>query len=365
MHGQKVLLRATDRVAMEGPPASKHLSIRPGTRKPCLPRYIMYVVALRVRGAGCASSATEDDAPSEQPAVTTTSAVQDIDLEDGFEEVLRELRLLDEGIVAVLQRGDIRLLRTAWLLAQPNSKPLPNRQELEALEEQLAGDEVSPLLQPDEAVALIHCADRRVGVLSHGWLTAGHCDPCAARLAVVVQALAQTPHLQAIFWDFTSMYQKPRNDAQNAAFGRAIEVMGDLYASAVGTTVLQHKEIPPRPMEYDGLVRLGGLTRRGCDEAAICSALRAFGSLLSCQIDVVGRGALIHLASQGAAHCHAASYRDPARCCCTRHCPARCLAKRVHSSRSHLACLLRPIPPHAYHRGRRDRGCRRPRRARA
>ena len=115
---------------------------------------------------------------------------QDIDVEDGFEEVLRELRLLDEGIVAVLQRGDIRLLRTAWLLAQPNSKPLPNRQELEALEEQLTGEEVSPLLHPDEAVALIHCADRRVGVLSHGWLTAGHCDPCAARLAVVVQALA-------------------------------------------------------------------------------------------------------------------------------------------------------------------------------
>ena len=103
------------------------------------------------------------------------------------------------------------------------------------------------------------------------------------------------------------MYQKPRNDAQNAAFGRAIEVMGDLYASAVATTVLQHKEIPPRPMEYDGLVRLGGLTTRGCDEAAICSALRAFGSVLSCELDVGGHGALIRLASQGVAHCRAAS----------------------------------------------------------
>ena len=74
----------------------------------------------------------------------------------------RVAELIRHAIAEVLQRGDIRLLRTAWLLAQPNSKPLPNRQELEALEEQLTGDEVSPLLQPDEAVALIHCADRRV-----------------------------------------------------------------------------------------------------------------------------------------------------------------------------------------------------------
>ena len=28
--------------------------------------------------------------------------------------------------------------------------------------------------------------------------------------------------------------------------------MGGLYASAIGTTVLQLKELPPRPREYDG-----------------------------------------------------------------------------------------------------------------
>jgi hypothetical protein len=33
-------------------------------------------------------------------------------------------------------------------------------------------------------------------------------------------------------------------------FKQALEVMGDLYASAIGTTVLQLREIPPRPPEY-------------------------------------------------------------------------------------------------------------------
>ena len=95
------------------------------------------------------------------------------------------------------------------------------------------------------------------------------------------------------------MYQKPRNNEQNATFGRAIGVMGDLYASAVGTTVLQNKEIPPRPSRYDGLVRLGGLPRLRCNEAAIRTALEASGEMLSCEVDADGSGALVHFVSQG------------------------------------------------------------------
>ena len=48
--------------------------------------------------------------------------------------------------------------------------------------------------------------------------------------------------------------------------------MGDVYASAVGTTVLQIKEIPPRPQEFDGALCLFGL-KAGVDEAAVCQAL--------------------------------------------------------------------------------------------
>ena len=48
--------------------------------------------------------------------------------------------------------------------------------------------------------------------------------------------------------------------------------MGDVYASAVGTTVLQIKEIPPRPQEFDGALCLFGL-KAGVDEAAVRQAL--------------------------------------------------------------------------------------------
>ena len=50
-----------------------------------------------------------------------------------------------------------------------------------------------------------------------------------------------------------------RTDSENAAFKRALDVMGDVYASAVGTTVLQIKEIPPRPTQCDGVLCLFNL----------------------------------------------------------------------------------------------------------
>ena len=53
---------------------------------------------------------------------------------------------------------------------------------------------------------------------------------------------------------FPSLFQKPpggeRLGDEQAAFSRSLTVMGDLYASAIGTTVLQLKEIPPRPADY-------------------------------------------------------------------------------------------------------------------
>ena len=64
--------------------------------------------------------------------------------------------------------------------------------------------------------------------------------------------------LKAVFWDQATLHQPPRSEEQNAAFLRALGAMGDLYASPVGTTVLQITEMPPRPAEYDGLLCLGG-----------------------------------------------------------------------------------------------------------
>ena len=52
--------------------------------------------------------------------------------------------------------------------------------------------------------------------------------------------------------------------------------MADVYASAVGTTVLQLKEIPPRPAEYDGALCLFG-RKSTADEAALRASLGRFG----------------------------------------------------------------------------------------
>ena len=62
--------------------------------------------------------------------------------------------------------------------------------------------------------------------------------------------------------------------------------MGDLYASAIGTTVLQIPEIPPRPAEYDGVICLFDVAK-GVAKGAIHTALERFGSIVSIDIRVV------------------------------------------------------------------------------
>ena len=84
-------------------------------------------------------------------------------------ELARALSTLDERLAkALVQSAEgglvpIRLVRASWLLDQPR---ILRRQDLEALESQ--GQ--SPLLSPDEAVALIRKCDRSVGVLSYGFV---------------------------------------------------------------------------------------------------------------------------------------------------------------------------------------------------
>ena len=61
--------------------------------------------------------------------------------------------------------------------------------------------------------------------------------------------------------------------------------MGDVYASAVGTTVLQLKEIPLRPQIFDGALCLFDL-KPGVDEAAVRLALSRFGEIKSVNLAV-------------------------------------------------------------------------------
>jgi hypothetical protein len=115
------------------------------------------------------------------------------------DDVCAALTPLDDRLAVALERGDIALVRVAWLLAQPSGFGLVRRQELAALE---AGAGPSPLLAPAEAVALVRKGSRSVGVVSHGWLSAGSPDPGGARLAVLRRALVERSHIEALFFDF-------------------------------------------------------------------------------------------------------------------------------------------------------------------
>jgi hypothetical protein len=118
-------------------------------------------------------------------------------------EAMIALKSLDDQLLKVLKDGDISLLRVAWVLQLPVDYVMPRRQTLEELQLELEakGEALTPFLKCDEAVALVDSGERAVGVLSHGWLTPGHCDPQGAKVVVVQAALRQYPHIEGLFWE--------------------------------------------------------------------------------------------------------------------------------------------------------------------
>ena len=104
------------------------------------------------------------------------------------------LSSLDDGLVAVLERGDIRFVRSAWLLLLPPGELIPFRQKLEELE--LQGVSPSPLLSPAEAVALIRKCKRSVGALTYGWLSPGSAfTPPSNSSQILAGRATRVPHV--------------------------------------------------------------------------------------------------------------------------------------------------------------------------
>ena len=167
---------------------------------------------------------------------------------------------------------------------QPDNFKMPNRQALEEIER--SGDLPSPLLSPQEAAALVERGDRSIGVLTYGWLSPGDPDPDGSRIRVLRRALAgMVIRIEALFWDFGSLYQNPRSPKQEEAFVIALKggAMNQLYASILATTVLQIVEIPPRPAELDGVVCLFKLSVNA-DESKVRAALIGLGTIESCDL---------------------------------------------------------------------------------
>ena len=189
---------------------------------------------------------------------------------------------LDAILIQVLLRGAIRLLRVEWLMKQLDHFRMPRRQVLEELEE--SGVLPSPLLSPQEAAALVERGDRSIGALTYAWLSPGDPDPDGSRIRVLRRALTSLA-IEALFWDFGSLYQNPRSPEQEDSFVIALKggAMNQLYASILATTVLQIEEIPPRPAEFDGVVCLFKLSAN-VDESAVRAALDGFGTIESCDL---------------------------------------------------------------------------------
>ena len=154
------------------------------------------------------------------------------------------LRELDTNLVGALQSGAIRLLDTNALREGSLSSAEP-RQALEAREE--AGERL--FLTSLDAVTALQSNRRAIGFLSYGWRTRRHPDPDGITLRAIVEALRyqSCAHIVGIFWDFMSLHQAPRTEAQAATFRIGLQVMGDGYSSPLGVTVLQCKGVPPAP----------------------------------------------------------------------------------------------------------------------
>merc|ERR1711971_1057850 len=66
----------------------------------------------------------------------------------------------------------------------------------------------------------------QVGVISHGWLRAGHPDPAGDRRSDVEKI-----SMHAIFWDFLSLHQVQRSAHEERSFGIALASMHNVYGN--------------------------------------------------------------------------------------------------------------------------------------
>ena len=89
-----------------------------------------------------------------------TGAISQVDL--GAE--VRILSSLDDRLIAALLSGFIRLVRSAWLIEQPEDYCIERRQVLE--ERERNGETPTPLLGLQEAADLIRSAGRFVGAVT-------------------------------------------------------------------------------------------------------------------------------------------------------------------------------------------------------
>ena len=198
---------------------------------------------------------------------------------------------LDDQLVAAVRTGAIALLDARWVRELTPGATLLRRQGLEAAQGRA-------LLPPEEGVQLLQLGARCVGAITYAWATRHHPDPTGARLEAVRQFLRSEAgaHTRALFWDYCSLHQPPRDSAQELAHGQALDAMADCYGSLLATAVLRIGWLPKRPPEHDGWVTVAAASagepsskqdpkKLGVDmEGLVKTAMGTFGELKTCEL---------------------------------------------------------------------------------
>ena len=190
--------------------------------------------------------------------------------------IVKFFKDVDSEVLDNLKDGSIKLLRADYFAASPSR--IGRRQDLEQ-EEQKKGTKI---FHSTRAAAKIFSESRRkVGVLTYGWNTPEDPDPTGTYMAAVCSFLNSElgAHVEAVFWDVASLPQKPRTGKEEIMFSDALNCMGGLYASGLGTMVMRHRGIPARPRELDGVVVLRTPPPQTCCQAPHWAHSSAHGAL--------------------------------------------------------------------------------------
>ena len=230
------------------------------------------------------NAADQPEADARQPAggLIKQRVVREATRRDFEHAAVKELAQLDDKLEVALGSGAIKLVNADYLRGASKDR-FKRRQDLENLDKQPS--EIKIFLSPAEAIKALRANSRSVGALTYGWCSPNDPDPSGAYLSAVSGFLQSESgkDIVAVFWDYLSLHQWPRTDEENERFGDALKVMGDVYASALGTTVMRHRTIPPRPPQFDGQVIIileDDLDDHNSERAnAINQALSAYGKL--------------------------------------------------------------------------------------
>ena len=190
---------------------------------------------------------------------------------------------VDQPLRDRLQEGTIRLLRCSWLISTEADSSLnidlATGAAIMARRKDLPRE---AFYTREEAVLLLDRGDRSIFALSQCWQTTEHPDPHGMTLLTLRQYLRSEPRAGecGLYWDWTSMdedsFSWRTEDLEH-------KLTMPFFASITGTTVLQIKDVPPRPAQYDGLVMLFGVPKDTTEDDLAADAAE-FGEVIECEI---------------------------------------------------------------------------------